>query len=437
MTSKKLVFALLFTTALTAASPVKLGVRVDRHSITAGDKLTVTIDSLDSANRPAKAPMPITVSLQARMPSKAVQQLQTVTIAAAQSSATATVSVPGAGLEYLWAKTPELIAGGAYINVRSTVRSPALAIAPGARVAPAAPQVTLRFSPDRVFLADGKDAVNIEAFLLNPDVYPEDIHLSVFGSSSNVNPVTLTIPAGQASARVGLTSNEPGTVTAEFLSSAPEVSIQGDKALNIHFGPPITHLRLSSSPPSISLVDTATVFATLVDDQGIAQNTDAARNLAFSIASGKGQVDSQVVQIPAGQSTAQVKFHPEWRGAVTISAATANLMNAEAPLRVTIPLALLLCSVVGALMGSILPQKREKKRTRKWHPFVALITGFLLYWFSVFVGLGAIGHDVALNPITAIAISALGGWLQTGVLEGIWNGLKPGAQTISSATGSH
>ena len=431
MTSVKFLLALVFATQLLAAGPVKLGVKIDHHSITAGEKVIVTIDLLDSANRVVKAPIPITVSLQARMPSKAVQQLQNVTIAAAQSSATATVAVPGVGLEYIWAKNPELIGGGAYVNVRSAARSAALA------AEPIAPQVALRFSPDRVFLADGKDAVNIEVFLLNPDVYPEDIHLSIFGSSSDANPVTLTIPAGQASARAGLTSHEPGTVTAEFLSSEPDVSIQGDKTLNIHFGPPITHLHLTSSPPSISLVDTATVFATLVDDQGVAQNTDAARNVMFSIISGKGQVDSHFVQIPAGQSSAQVTFRPEWRGTVKVSAATANLMSAEAPVSVAVPLALLLCSVIGALMGSILPQRTEKKKSRRWHPFVALITGFLLYWFCIFVGLGSIGRDVALNPITAIAISALGGWLQTGVLEGIWSGIKPGAQTISSATGSH
>ena len=428
MTSVKFLLALVFAAPLPAAGPVKLGLKIDHHSITAGEKVTVTVDLLDSANRVVKAPMPITVSLQARMPSKAVQPLQNVTIAAAQSSATATVAVPGVGLEYIWAKNPELIAGGSYLNVRSATRSAAPALAP---------QVTFRFSPDRVFLADGKDAVNIEVFLLNPDVYPEDIHLSLFGSSSDANPVTLTIPAGQASARAGLTSREPGTVTAEFLSSEPDVSIQGDKTLNIHFGPPITHLHLTSSPPSISLVDTATVFATLVDDQGVAQNTDAARNVMFSIVSGKGQVDTHLVQIPAGQSSAQVTFRPEWRGSVKVSAATANLMNGEAPVSVTVPLALLLCSVIGALMGSILPQRTGKKKSRSWHPFIALITGFLLYWFCIFVGLGAIGHDVALNPITAVAISALGGWLQTGVLEGIWSGIKPGgAQTISSAAGS-
>ncbi|MDE3198331.1 MAG: hypothetical protein KGN84_18425 [Acidobacteriota bacterium] len=467
MTSCRFLSGILLAALASAAEPpgpVKLSLKTERHSVAAGEKLNLSIELLDSANQPAKATMPLPIQIQERTAPKEVRQLQTVTIPAMQSSVSATVVLQGDGIEYLWAKNPQLNVGGVYIRVHPVRLTPveaapappppsAAAAAEAAPVVrldrrPAAlapepapvPHVTLRFSPDRVFLADGKDAANVEAFLLSPDTYPRDIRLSLFGSSSDSNPLPLRIAAGQSSARVALTSGQAGNVMAEYLSSDPDIALDGDKTLNIHFGPPITHLRLSSSPPSISLVDTATIFATLVNDGGIAQNTDVNRSVAFSIASGKGTVDNQVIQIPAGQSSGKITFHPEWRGQVTVSAATANLMDAQTPVAVTIPVALLLCSALGGLMGSLLPQRGEKagrkKKFRTWRPIVGMITGFILYWFCIFVGLGAVRHDVALNPMTAIAISALGGWLQTAVLEGIWKSVSGGAQTISSAAGS-
>src|SRR5690348_6436312 len=152
LTSLKLAAGLFATSlAVTAASgsPVKIGVKVDHHSIAPGEKLTLTIELLDSANRLAKACTPLPISLQVRIQPNNVQQLQPVTIPGGQSSVTASVTLPGTGLEYVWAKNAQLNVGGAYVNVRQPRLAPAPAIAfrPGLAFTKAAtPQIALRFS---------------------------------------------------------------------------------------------------------------------------------------------------------------------------------------------------------------------------------------------------------------------------------------------------
>ena len=59
---------------------------------------------------------------------------------------------------------------------------------------------------------------------------------------------------------------------------------------------------------------------------------------------------------------------------------------------------------------------------------IGLVTGFLLYWACIFLGLASLGRGVVLNPFSALAISAVGGWLQTEVFTSIWSALRGSAQ---------
>jgi hypothetical protein len=58
--------------------------------------------------------------------------------------------------------------------------------------------VALRYSPDRRFLADGKDTVTIQAFLVS-EFTGSGIRFNLFDSSGTMKPIPLTIPQGQDS----------------------------------------------------------------------------------------------------------------------------------------------------------------------------------------------------------------------------------------------
>jgi hypothetical protein len=427
--------------------PVKLGVEIGSHAPRSGEKVAIQVGLFNAANQPAKAPKPLSVSIQVRLASGAVENLQTVVIPVGESSKRVEASVPGSGLVYVWAKNPELLPGGEFVEVRtaesalSAAKPPVAAPKaqaplrgiPAAPIAPALPahfrpQITLRYSPDRQFLADGKDAVTIEAFLIGAEeALAQDIHLNIYDSSNSLKPTPLTISAGQSSGHSALVSSQPGAVTVELLGSMPPAEFQGDKKLDIKFMPPITRLGLQASPPDISLVDTADLIVTLTDEQGRPIATDTPRRVALSMSSGRGRIEQLELQIAAGQFEARTRFVPEWSAPVSVSASTPNLLTVLTPIRVSVPIALFLCSGLGGLVGGLL-SRRTRRKPDRWRALIGLATGFLFYWACIFLGLASARREVVLNPLSALALSAIGGWLQTEVFSMIWGVLRPRAK---------
>jgi hypothetical protein len=420
-----------------SVSPIKLAAEINPQSIESGEKIVIQVALLDAANRPAPAPKSLPVLLQARQASGEVKKLGTVTIGAGQLSKRTAVSVPGSGLVYIWAKNPELLPGGQFVQVRranpkppppsptSVVRPRPELGTPAAQSVRALPRITLRFSPDRPFLADGRDAATVQAFLVGPDEsIPANILLNVYDSSHSMNPAPLSIPAGEPNGQSVLTSTAPGDVTVEFLGSVPPTDFDGDKNLKIHFMPPITRLALRASPPNISLVDGAELIATLTNDQGMPIAAAAPRVVAFSIDSGHAQLGAQQMQIAAGQFEVRTTFTPQWAGATKVSVSTPNLLTATAPVQVSIPVGLLLCSIAGGLIGGLL-SPRSRRKADRWRPAVGVATGFLLYWACIFLGLSNLSRGLVLNPLSALAISAIGGWLQMQVFSSLSRIVQP------------
>ncbi len=440
-------------------TPVKLEVIPDRETLRAGEQVTLEVRLVNAGNEPAIPRRPFHVLLQARMPSGKVQDLRTVDFPEGQFTREFAISVPGPGLVYLWAKNAELLPGGAYVRVKKPatppgpapappppVRSPSppiqalpqqmpaprMGIAPPPRVAappvlsPASSlQIALRYSPDRAFLADGSDAVTVQAFLVgDADAAPHDVRLNIFDSSGTLHPAPLTIPQGQASGHATLTSDQPGDVTVEYLGSAPPSAVDGDRKLQIHFRPAITRLDLKASPPGISLLDTAELVVTLTGTDGRPMVTDAPRAVSLLIGSGRGTIEQQQLNIPAGAFEARTKFLPGMSGPVSVSAASPNLLTVTAPVSVSLPVILLLLSALGGAAGGYLSYVKHKRAGIR-QVWIGCITGFVFYWACIFLGLASVSRGVALNPLGALVLSIAGGWLQTKVLSTLTSRLTP------------
>ncbi len=449
-----LVAFVLLASASAAQNPAKLNVDTSQRALTVGQTMNLRVAVLDAEGRPALAPKPLTVAIQMRLPSGTVEPLGTVTIPTRQEGANFAKPLLEAGLMYIWAKNAELVPGGQYINVRPkfhpilrdmdvvrpTAAPPAViggAVQPKSLPPPppppvqaptpsvAIPEVTLRYSPQRDFLANGADPAEVEAFLVGDVVAaPSDIRLTLFDSTGSLRPTPLTIPAGQPAGHSTITSNAPGPVSVEYLSSNPHVAFIGDKNLSVKFVAPISRLILRASPPGISLVDTSDFVVSLSAADGRTLVTDSQRPVSLSLTSGRGHLTQQDLTIPAGSFDARVHFTPEWPGIVTVSAASPNLLSVETPLNVTWPLALLLCSAFGAAAGGFI-SRQTRKRADKWRVPTGLVTGFLFYWACIFLGLGKLLGTAVLNPLSAFAVSAVGGWLQTEVFTLVAELLRP------------
>ena len=474
--SRSILLWVLAVSALRAAPPVKLNVAVNPRALVAGQTLNVHITLLDAADRQTVAPKPFVVQLQLRTPAGTVVPLRSATIGAGQGFVDLSTPLRDAGLVYVWARNAELLPGGQFVNVRPPAASPSPVRGASARIAApgtpppprlerapasvdsaidadvevaiakkkasqsqspapgpsppppvAMPEITLRYSPQRDLLADGSDLASVEAFLVGDvSTAPADIRLTLFDGTNSLNPTPLVIRAGQAAGRSTINSSQPGSVTVEFLGSSPRVEFQGGRTLSVRFVPPISKVSLQASPPRISLVDTAELIVSLADATGRSWTTGASRPVSLILTAGRGQISRQDLEIPAGQFEARTRFVPEWPGAVNVSAVTPNLLTVNVPLNVTWPLALLFCSALGGAIGGFL-SKQTRKRDDNWRVPTGLFTGFLFYWACIFLGLSAAFGPAVLNPLSALAVSAVGGWLQTEVFTIVGGILRPRA----------
>src|ERR1700756_4552329 len=193
-TARTILLVLGIVCLVSAEQPVKLTLKADHRNITVGSDSELTVQLLDSQNRPAGAKKPMRIVLSARLQSGKVVELKTVDFAAGETTKRVMARMPAEGLLYVWAKNPELLPGGHYLNVKP---GRAGALLPGqtmSAITAGRPQITLRYSPQRAFLADGRDAAMVEAFLIgDTETYPQDIRLNLYDSSHALRPTPLMI----------------------------------------------------------------------------------------------------------------------------------------------------------------------------------------------------------------------------------------------------
>lgn len=413
---------------------LKLVIQAAAQSVRAGEEFEIEVALRDANDQAVPAAKDMLVEINARTESDSVVMTATVTIKAGSSLEKLRVSLPESGLIYVWAKHDELLTGGIDFLVKKPIAKPdsllpSEEVPPPMMEMPRAPEealtqprpiITLRYSPQRRFLADGKDQALIQAFLLNTDeLAGTEIRLRLFNSAGEMAPPPpLVIQPGSDIGASTLTSNKIQTVKVELLSTTPIADLQGQKEFNISFAPAITQLDLKASPPVITLVDKADLLVRLLDKDNNPVATDVPRLISLAIDAGRGEIESKELTIAPDKFEARTVFLPTWRGEVVVSASTPNLPITTFPLTVTMPLLTLVLTAVGGLAGGLIAFWTGKD-SKWWRIAIGLITGFVLYWALVFGVLTVLPRPVVLNPLSAFVLSTLGGWLGTEVFAQI------------------
>jgi hypothetical protein len=298
---------------------------------------------------------------------------------------------------------------------RDTVEARATAPPPsGPRGDDAPLQVELLARPSRTLLADGKDAWEVLAFVTGmPPVATRDVQLFLHASGGRLEPEQLTLSAGGHQAAALLTSSDIGDVTVSYVNSTPPVTVVGERTLSARFGPPITRLAVSASPASASLAGRIEIVAELQDENGVARDTDVDRSVSFGLSTDTVEfVGPSEAVLEAGRSRVSVEALPVRAGTVTVSASTANLVQASSePITIDWPWLLLAVAMFGGAAGGYVAS-REEKKTVFPRMAVGLIVGTVLYCLAL---AGAVTFLVdarigVANPLSGFAIAALGGW---------------------------
>lgn len=407
---------------------MKMKIETSGKNFRANEPVEIRVTCLDSDNRIAAVKHDYPVQILAHLPSGKVDTT-IVTIPSGQAAQTLSMKFSESGIVHLQARHDRLLTGETFLRLKSGDKGRGAAPreeetlglstrAPIRALSSAGTQLlTLRYSPQRTILADGKDQATIQAFVLsNEDSNASEIRVRLFNSGGAMTPQPLVIPAGQDMGAAVITSQDAQSVTVEYVSAAPPAQLQGETRIQITFGPPVTQLELDASPPVITLVDKSDLIIKLLDSEGRPVATDVPRKVSFTITAGRGDIETKELTIAAGGFEARTSFRPTWRGKVNISAATPNLQTAEESVNVTLPVLVLILSALGAAAGGLIAYWLEKER-QWWRIALGLVTGFVFYWAFVFGVLPLLAREIVLNPLSAFALSVIGGWLGTEVFS--------------------
>lgn len=444
-----------------AQDPVKLEVVSSVPAVGVGAAVTLEITLRAADNSAAPAPKPMEVQFDVAAPF-GQSSLGSVSFAPGQSSVRIPLQVTAPGMWSVRALNKELLEGGTIILGKPLKEQGALpkpeqpgevvavspgatgdpevvtrglddVIAPGAGV-PAAAQssqdvavalptapvratgwIRLAATPERRFLADGKDSATITAILEDaPDGAAQDIQIQFLPSLGTVTPNPLIIPKGEVVAFATLSAAEVGTSKVRVASVRPRLDVARGPELEVSFAPPISQMQVSASPPDSSLLDLPEIVVALKNADGHTVATDEPRTIALRLEEGNGEVQPVQVEIAAGQFEGRAKFMPWWMGATRVVAVTPNLIERSATFNVQLPILLIALTAAGGLVGGIIAFWTN--RSRWWRVVIGLFAGFVLYWAMIFGLLQSIPRNVALNPLSAFAVALIGGYIGPQIL---------------------
>ena len=288
---------------------------------------------------------------------------------------------------------------------------------PPPRPEPMHKHLQLDYNPQQGLKADGQDTVDIVAYLMGADEAPsQDIVVRLHASAGTLDPRPMRIKAGEWDAVAQLTSDRIGPVEVEYLDSNPSLPLAGAEKLEIVFTPPIWALRVTGSPPEITFLEQSKILVELLDHNGNPVETDSERDVQVAITGGNGTLEKGTVTIAAGSAAASSGFTPSSWGAVAISASSAGLRTAQADIAVTFPFLLLSFSAIGGSVGGLLAFW-IRKPSRWWRIASGVVAGFVLFWLFDLGMLTVLPSAAVSNPLSAFALSAIGGWMGTEVFD--------------------
>jgi hypothetical protein len=446
-----------------AAHPTNLVVKALTKDVPVGQSAVFEISLVNSDYQPAQAVKNLPVTVEVVSPNGATESKE-LTIKKSEQSVRYELPLPAGGTFEVRARNRELLSGADLIfaKPRSPGATPVPAASPALRgpaiiralpptgaarsltsarsAYSASPSVAtsvtehtphklllnLRYGPQRPFLANGKDVANIFARVLG-ETPERDTQVFLFNSDGSMTPKPLVIPKGRPFGEAQLTSEDVGKVQLEYWWSDGWVEIDGSPALAIEFAPPIVQFKATASPPAISLLDEGQLVIQLADKNGrpLATNTD--RKVTFRINQGSGAFSNYEVTIPTGASEVRTKFLPTQRGKVLVMASSDNMSDQQIELVVSWPALLLFLAGIGGLVGGALAYGVVHRKNPVLYIAGGVVTGCVLFWFVIngLVPKFPVARSAVLNPIGAICVAIVGGWVGTEIFTPIlkWMGL--------------
>jgi hypothetical protein len=425
--------------------PFKLSIRPTRRTVSAGQGVQLIVTLLDAGGKPVKASKEVQLRIrvtdpsgqshdsstridqgrdsdtQSFMPSSTGKYLLEVKDVASilYSDKYSFYVLPAPGKKSKLIQRPSHLAFAAKPEHES--------LAPFQDPAPSGKLLLGVRARDEGVLADGQDYATVSATFLSSDgkgATKNGVQVWFRRSNGDLNTRPLVIPANEKEGQVLWTSKWPVDATIDFVSSYPQYDVEGTRSFTVRFVRPVDGI-VPIGPSSFSLVEKPTLTVYFVDYQGFNVSTDVKRSVVFSVKkTGVAPSPAEAVVSPGGLE-ASTTLLPISTGESVIQIDSQGLRNGSYTYMVKVTIGVLVAlSLLGGLIGGGISFLR--KRTL---PALRLIGGIAggfvlsaIYVFGVFLPL--LKLQLASNTITVVAVSLLGGYAGTEVLDWAWGRMK-------------
>ena len=420
-----------------SSAPDQLFLRMTDRSTTT-TTVTITVDVLDAKRLPAKLPKNMAISVEIVAEQRGQPVKRSLVIKGGSSSTSMRIRLKIPDLYHVSVRSTDKILKGddnilLIVEENSSLFQPsgtsielaavvttAIAQERAKPRAEARPRIKIRAIPERKFIANGKDSAKIVAVVYHRDKIEGEIAVRLDHTGGHLEPSIIKIPEGAHIGYAFLTSNDPGNIVIEPLSSSPELPFETGKRISLNFATDEYRVFVSVNPETVTLLTSPEIVARLYALDDRPKPSDKDRKISFTITKGSGEIRPGAATITAGASEVEErsKYYPSILGDVVIHASTPGLTEQSTAFSVTVPVWVLGFSIFFGLIGGALRAFQDKSPLLL---FMGGITGFVLSW-AIVVGLVSIdfrGHTTNLVSVAAVAL--IGGWAGPGVFKALSN----------------
>lgn len=216
-------------------------------------------------------------------------------------------------------------------------------------------------------------------------------------------------------ATISVRSNRPGIITLRNVAVTQGLNVD-PKEVQVTFVKDIDSFVIET-PDSLHLMEEGYLIIKLKDTEGKSITTD--RDLEYSISVDGGTLSLEPITgtIKTGKGEARIKIIPISIGQSKVKVSIENFLDKESVANILFPTFLIFLSVFAGIIGGGLSLFFNNREKTIWKVILAAITGPMLMWAAISLGLGNLSPRLVINPISCFIIAFLGGWAGVAVIN--------------------
>jgi len=213
---------------------------------------------------------------------------------------------------------------------------------------------------------------------------------------------------------VSLKSTQAGIIKVRSFAVTPGIRIDPSE-VSIKFVKDIDSFEILM-PDSLHLLEEGELVINLKNTAGNNITTDQDIPYSLAIEGSALRLEPKNGIIEKGKASARLKVIPVSMGSSKVTISIENYLDQSSTAKVKFPTFLIFLALFGGFLGGSLSLFMNKEKNY-WKIIVSTITGPMLMWLALYMGIGNLSPSIILNPISCFLIAFIGGWAGVTVIN--------------------